>query len=128
MNTVISKKAKKFNLTPYLFISPWIIGFLLFTLGPLIFSLVISFFNWPIVGDAEFIGIKNYQTMLTKDPQFWSSLGITLKFSFLFVPLNIITALILAVLLNQNVKGSGIFKTIFYLPSVISGVALAMIW
>ena len=128
MNTVISKKTKKFNLTPYLFISPWIIGFLLFTLGPLIFSLVISFFNWPIVGDAEFVGIKNYQTMLTKDPQFWASLGITFKFSFLFVPLNIITALILAILLNQNVKGSGIFKTIFYLPSVISGVALAMIW
>ena len=123
-----SKSKKKIDLTPYFFISPWIIGFLLFTLGPLIFSLIISFFNWPIIGNAEFVGFKNYTTMFTKDPQFWTSFGITIKFAFLFVPLNIISALILAILLNQNVKGSGVFKTIFYLPSVISGVALAMIW
>lgn len=114
--------------TPYLFIFPWIFGFVVFTLGPLLFSLVISFFDWPIVGKVTFIGIDNYKEMFSNDPLFWTSLMVTLKFAALFVPLNIIVALGLAMLLNQKVKGSAIFRTAFYLPSVISGVALAMIW
>lgn len=113
---------------PYLFVAPWIFGFLVFTLGPLIFSLVISFFDWPIVGKVHFIGFGNYKEMFTDDPLFWHSFGVTLKFAALFVPLNLLVALGLATLLNQNVKGSAIFRTAFYLPSVISGVALAMIW
>jgi multiple sugar transport system permease protein len=113
---------------PYLFTMPWIIGFLAFTLGPLIFSLIISFYEWPVIGQKTFIGLANYKEMFTSDPLFWTSLTVTLKFAALFVPLNIIVALFLAMLLNQNVKGSGIFRTAFYLPSVISGVALAMIW
>jgi len=113
---------------PYLFIFPWIFGFLVFTLGPLLFSLIISFFDWPIVGQVTFVGIDNYVEMFSNDPLFWKSLFVTLKFAALFVPLNIIVALGLAMLLNQNVKGSAFFRTAFYLPSVISGVALAMIW
>ncbi|BFH15035.1 sugar ABC transporter permease [Paenibacillus melissococcoides] len=113
---------------PYLFIMPWIIGFLAFTLGPLVFSLVISFYEWPIVGEKTFVGIANYVEMFRGDPLFWTSLGVTLKFAALFVPLNIGVALLLAILLNQRVRGSGFFRSAFYLPSVISGVALAMIW
>ncbi|TYP74128.1 carbohydrate ABC transporter permease [Paenibacillus methanolicus] len=113
---------------PYLFIFPWIFGFLVFTLGPLLFSLVISFFDWPIVGQVHFIGLGNYASMFTDDPLFWKSFGVTLKFAALFVPLNIVVALGLAILLNQGTRGSAIFRTAFYLPSVISGVALAMIW
>lgn len=113
---------------PYYFIMPWIIGFLAFTLGPLIFSLIISFFEWPVVGEKTFVGLSNYVEMFTNDPLFWTSLGVTLKFACLFVPLNIIIALLLAMLLNKNVRGSSFFRTAFYLPSVISGVALAMIW
>ncbi|WP_430413627.1 carbohydrate ABC transporter permease [Lederbergia citrea] len=116
------------DLVPYLFIAPWIIGFLAFTLGPLLFSLVISFFDWPIVGEITFIGIQNYKTMFTDDPLFWKSLGVTIKFAALFVPFNLIIALFLAILLKQQVKGYSFFRTFFYLPSVISGVALAMIW
>jgi len=116
------------RLKPYLFILPWIVGFLAFTLGPLLFSLVISFFDWPIVGERKFVGLQNYVNMFTNDPLFWHSLGVTFKFALLFVPLNLIVSLLLAMLLNQKTKGSGIFRTIFYLPSVISGVALAMIW
>lgn len=116
------------RLTPYLFISPWIIGFLVFTLGPLIFSLFISFFDWPIVGESRFVGFDNYIKMFTQDKMFYHSLGVTLKFALLFVPLYISIALGLAILLNQKIKGQSIFKTIFYLPSVISGVAVAMIW
>ncbi len=116
------------GITPWLFISPWIFGFLVFTVGPLLFSLYMSFFDWPIVGEREFIGIDNYTTMLTLDPQFWESLWITTKFALLFVPLNIVLAFLMALLLNMGLKGTGIFRTAFYLPSVISGVALVTIW
>ncbi|NQF13685.1 sugar ABC transporter permease [Brevibacillus sp. HB1.3] len=115
-------------LTPYLFILPWILGFLAFTLGPMLFSLVMSFFDWPVVGEVTFVGLDNYINMFTDDPLFWQSLWVTIKFALLFVPLNLFIALFLAMMLNQKVKGSGFFRTVFYLPSVISGVALAMIW
>ncbi len=116
------------SITPLLFISPWVIGFLAFTLIPLIFSLVMSFFNWPVIGKPQFVGLGNYIQMFTKDPQFGKSLLITVKFAALFVPLNIIVSLILAILISQPVKGSGFFRTIFYLPSVVSGVAVSIIW
>ncbi|WP_075700066.1 carbohydrate ABC transporter permease [Pseudovibrio brasiliensis] len=116
------------KLTPYLFISPWILGFLFFTLGPLIFSFIMSFYDWPVVGERTFVGLQNYQVMLTEDPLFWDSLWITVKFGLFFVPFNVILGLLLAVLLNQKVIGTGFFRTIFYLPSVISGVALVTIW
>ncbi|MFD2446649.1 carbohydrate ABC transporter permease [Bacillus sp. CGMCC 1.16607] len=124
----VKKKKQWGNLAPYFFISPWIAGFLLFTLGPLFFSLVISFFEWPIVGEKRFIGFENYIVMFTDDPLFWHSLWVTVKFAMLFVPLNIIVSLLLAMLLNKKLKGSSFFRTFFYVPSVISGVALAMIW
>ncbi|WP_374121390.1 carbohydrate ABC transporter permease [Paenibacillus sp. LHD-117] len=126
-----AKRRRKFRrgrVTPYLFILPWIVGLFAFTLGPLVFSLVISFFDWPIVGEVRFVGLQNYIEMFTQDSMFWSSLLVTLKFAALFVPLNMVIALGLAMMLNQNVRGKAVFRTVFYLPSVISGVALAMIW
>lgn len=113
---------------PYLFILPWIIGFIVFTLGPLVFSLIMSFFDWPITSDPQFVGIDNYKNMFTDDPQFYKSLAITFKFAIIFVPLNLVTALILALLITQPVKGIKIFRTIFYLPAVVSGVAISIIW
>ncbi|MCH6266149.1 MULTISPECIES: carbohydrate ABC transporter permease [Neobacillus] len=127
-----SKKANSYQLVsrkvPYLFISPWIIGFLVFTLGPLAFSLIMSFYDWPITSDPTFIGIDNYKNMFTNDQQFYKSLGITLKFAAIFVPLNLVIALILALLITQPVKGIKLFRTIFYLPAVVSGVAISIIW
>lgn len=122
------RKARGAGIAPWLFISPWILGFLLFTLGPLIFSLVMSLHDWPVVGERTFIGLDNYQTMILYDPQFWESLWITVKFAAIFVPLNIALSFLLAVLLNTKVRGTGFFRTAFYLPSVISGVALVTIW
>lgn len=124
----VKRQRKWSQVVPYLFIAPWIIGFVVFTIGPLLFSFVISFYDWPIVGEVQFVGLSNYITMFTDDPLFWHSLWITVKYAMVFVPLNIILALLLAVLLNQKVKGSSLFRTFFYVPSVISGVALAMIW
>ncbi|WP_253200643.1 carbohydrate ABC transporter permease [Clostridium sp. CF012] len=126
----IKIKKKKFinNITPYLFISPWIIGFLVFTLVPLVFSLIMSVYNWPVIGTREFVGLGNYINMFKTDTQFVKSLVITLKFALIFVPLNLILALILALLITRPVKGVKIFRTIFYIPTVVSGVAISIIW
>ena len=87
-----------------------------------------SFYNWPITSEPTFVGIDNYKTMFTADPQFYKSLIITLKFAAIFVPLNLAIALILALLITQPLKGMKFFRTIFYLPAVVSGVAISIIW
>ena len=109
---------------PYLFILPWIIGFLVFTLGPL----VMSFFDWSITGTPKFRGLGNYIEMFTTDDQVLKSLSISLKYAAIFVPLNMIIALVLAMLISQPVKGAKFFRTIFYIPAVISGVAVSIIF
>ncbi|SFO26379.1 multiple sugar transport system permease protein [Anaerocolumna aminovalerica] len=123
-------KRKKFirKATPYFFISPWIIGFLVFTIGPLILSLIMSFFDWPLTTEPVFRGFGNYIEMFTKDAQFWKSLRISLKYAAIFVPLNMGIALFLAMLITQPVRGVKVFRTIFYIPAVISGVAVSIIW
>lgn len=121
-------KKRKRQLAPYLFISPWVFGFLAFTLGPLVLSLVMSFFDWPITKSPEFIGLGNYTKMFAGDPQFYKSLLITLRFAVIFVPLNMAIALFLAMLITQPIKGVKVFRTIFYIPAVVSGVAISIIW
>lgn len=116
------------SITPYLFISPWIVGFLMFTIGPLILSFIMSFFNWSITNEPSFIGIKNYVDMFTKDRQFYKSLIISLKYAVIFVPLNMFIALFLAMLIAQPIKGVKVFRTIFYIPAVVSGVAISILW
>lgn len=129
MESIPLKKKRDFRkLIPYAFISPWLIGFIVFTFGPLLFSLYMSLHEWSVTREPVFIGLQNYITMFSKDPQFYKSLVLTFKFAALFVPLNMIIALILAVLLTQRIKGVKVFRTIFYLPSVISGVAVSIIW
>lgn len=113
---------------PYLFILPWIIGFLVFTLGPLVLSFVMSFFDWSITGTPKFRGLGNCIEMFTTDDQVLKSLSISLKYAAIFVPLNMIIALVLAMLISQPVKGAKFFRTIFYIPAVISGVAVSIIF
>lgn len=113
---------------PYLFILPWIIGFLVFTLGPLVLSFVMSFFDWSITGTPKFRGLGNYIEMFTTDDQVLKSLSISLKYAAIFVPFNMIIALVLAMLISQPVKGAKFFRTIFYIPAVISGVAVSIIF
>ena len=112
---------------PYLFILPWLIGLLVFVAFPMIFSLGMSLFDWDIVGDRIFIGLKNYIDRF-HDELFYHSLKVTFQYAVNLVPLNVGLALALALLLNKPLKCLGAFKTIFYLPSVLSGVALALIW
>jgi multiple sugar transport system permease protein len=87
-----------------------------------------SFFDWPITSNPTFRGFGNYIQMFTEDPQFYKSIIITLKYAAIFVPLNMIIALFLAMLITQPVKGVKIYRTIFYIPAVISSVAIAIIW
>lgn len=112
----------------WLFISPWLIGFLCLTGGPLLFSLYASFTNYNMTSRMDFIGLSNYIRMFTKDPVFWKSLGNTLYYVALAVPSSCICAIFLATLLNQKVKGTPLFRMLFYLPTVLSGVAVYQLW
>ena len=114
------------NIEGYLFISPWIIGFVVFTAGALLGSFSISLTKWNVVGTPELVGLANYQKMV-EDRFFWQSIKVTLYY-LLNVPLNVVLGLLLALLLNQKVKGLSVFRTIFFLPSVAAGVAVSLLW
>lgn len=124
---MIEKWLKSKNVTGYLFILPWLIGLFLFYLFPLLYSLVLSFTDWDLLQKANFIGVDNYDKMM-HDDTFWSSIKVTIIYSVVSVPLGIIFGILLAVLLNQKLPGIRIFRTIFYLPAVVSGVAVSMLW
>lgn len=116
------------TVTPYVFILPWLVGVILFTAGPLLMSLMMSFFDWPVIGTPNFVGFANYISMFTQDQQFWSSLKITLLFTFIFVPLKLVLALLLAFVISRPIKGAIFFRVVFYLPTVISSVAVSIIF
>jgi multiple sugar transport system permease protein len=126
--TAQRRRHVKQTLEGYLFISPWIIGFLLFTGGPVVASFVLSFFTWRMIEPPKWNGLGNYVTMFTEDPLFIKSFQVTLNYVVVAVPLQIVFALFLAVLLNQRVRMVGVWRTIFYMPSVASGVAVAVLW
>ena len=112
----------------YAFISPWLIGFLLFTLYPFITSVYLSFTRFNIVQAPVWVGIANYRAMFTQDPLFWKSLLVTLQFAGLSVPLGIAAGVGLALLLNLNIRGIGFYRTIFFLPSVVPTVASSVVF
>jgi multiple sugar transport system permease protein len=112
----------------YLFIAPWIIGFIIFTGGPIIASLALSFFKWKVITPPRFIGLENFVTMFTDDEWLRLSIGVTVKYLLFYVPLAQLLALLLAVLLNQKVRLVGFWRTVFYLPAVVSGVAGSVLW
>lgn len=111
----------------YLFISPWIIGFILFGAGPIIASAVISFTDWSLLSSPRWVGLANYERLFT-DRLF----SVTVKNTFIYaigsVSLGIVVGFLLALLLNQKVWGMSFFRTIFYLPSVVAGIATALLW
>ncbi|NNJ12988.1 sugar ABC transporter permease [Chloroflexales bacterium ZM16-3] len=111
----------------YLCISPWLAGLLIFVLGPMLVSLGISFTRWDLLSPPRFVGLRNYERMLG-DPLFWQSLKVTAIYTMLYVPTELVGGLALALLMNQRVPGIAVFRTIFYLPSVISGVAFVVVW
>jgi multiple sugar transport system permease protein len=105
-----------------------VIGFTLFEFGPLAASLGISFFKWDLIQSPSWTGLDNYLELFTDDPLFWQSLKVTGVYSLFSVPFGLLFALLLALLLNQPLPGIAFFRTVFYLPAVVSGVAVAMLW
>ena len=120
--------ARREAITFYLLISPWLLGLLLFVVGPMIASLAISFTRWDLLSPAKFIGLKNYEKMFTRDPLFWQSLKVTAIYTLVYVPVELVGGLVLALLMNQRLRGVGVFRTIYYLPSVLPGVAFVVLW
>jgi multiple sugar transport system permease protein len=119
---------KKENFYGYMFILPWIIGFLGLTLGPLLFSLVGSFTNYNVTSRMDFIGFANYKEMFMYDDLFWTSLYNTLYFVAFSVPLTTIAAILISTLMNQDIPGMRVFRTIYYLPAILSGVGVYLLW
>ncbi|MDZ7373323.1 MAG: sugar ABC transporter permease [candidate division KSB1 bacterium] len=111
-----------------LFSSPWWIGLALFVIGPMIASVIISFTQWDIITPPKWVGLRNYLRLFRDDPLFWKSLRVTAVYTFVLVPLQLALSLAVSVLLNQKVKFLGLFRTIFYLPTVLPVVASALLW
>lgn len=112
----------------YLFASPWLLGLLIFGIVPLFLSFFYSFCDYEVIQPAHWAGGSNYAKMFSSDPLFWKSLWNTLYYTVFSVPLSMAIALALALLLNQPLKGMRFFRTAFYLPSLITGVAVAVLW
>jgi ABC-type sugar transport system permease subunit/ABC-type glycerol-3-phosphate transport system substrate-binding protein len=109
------------------FLSPWIVGFLVFTAGPIVFSIIISFTEFELISPARWIGFEHYRFLLTSDPTFWKSLWNTL-FMALGIPVGMVVGLSIAMLLNANVKGLSVYRTIYYLPAIVPIVASSILW
>lgn len=112
----------------YLFIAPWLIGFCVFTLFPMLFSLYTSFTNWDGMNSPSFIGLKNYINIFNVDRLFQTSLKNTLYYVALSVPLNILISIALAILLNKRLPATNFFRAVFYLPTICTGVASYITW
>ncbi len=123
-----SQWARRQNVLGYLWISPWLLGFIIFTAGPMIASLVLSFTNYRIINVIKWAGLDNYKTALFVDELFWPSLGKTFYYMIVSVPLGLLGSLSLAMLLNQRVRGESVFRTFFYLPTLTPVAAAAILW
>jgi oligogalacturonide transport system permease protein len=112
-----------------LYISPWIIGFLVFQFYPFLMSLYYSFTNYSMLNNAKFVGFKNYVDMFTRDRHFWQSVKVTTIYVLVAVPLKLIFSLFIAMILNMKLKFINAFRTLYYIPSIFGGsVAVAILW
>ncbi len=119
--------ARRENLEGWLFASPWIVGFLIFTFGPMVASAVLSFAAWDIVNPPQWIGLGNVERFVA-DESALHALRVTTQYAVISVPLQIVLGLAIAMLLNGQIRGLRFYRTIYYLPAVLSGVAVALLW
>lgn len=117
------------SLAAYVFLLPWLIGFFVLTLGPLLASLYFSFTNFDLLTPPQWIGLDNFTEMFTQDRRFRAALIVTFRYVIFSVPLSLAFALLVAMLLNREIRGIGIYRAIYYLPSLLGGsVAIAILW
>lgn len=124
-----SQRRRREQRAAYLFLLPWFVGLVGITLGPMIASLYLSFTDFNITRSPRWIGIQNYIQMFTSDPRYWKSVRVTLTYVIVSVPLHLAFALLLAVILNQGLRGLSFYRSLYYLPSLMgSSVAIAILW
>jgi len=117
------------NRTAYLFLLPWLIGFIGLTAGPMLGSLYLSLTKFDLLSSPVWIGLDNYKQIFTDDSTFSGSLWLTFTYVFLSVPLRLIFALLVAMALNKGIRALGIYRTVYYIPSLLGGsVAIAIVW
>ena len=121
------KEIQREEIYGYLFVSPWLIGYILFIAFPVVYSLVISLYKYTLPFTIKFTGFSNYKEIFY-DPLFRTALYNTAYYTILAVPLGIIASIIIALILNMKLKGISYFRTIYYMPAVISGVAVSLLW
>lgn len=123
------KKMKRTNWVIYCMLMPWIIGFLVFKVYPIIISFYYSLLEYPILGDPEFVGLQNYLEIFTKDDTFTASFFATIKYVLIGTPAVIIVSFAVAANLNFKLKGVNFFRTAYYIPSILGGnVAVSILW
>lgn len=121
--------ARRRDLIGYAFLAPWLIGFLCFSLGPVLASLYLSFTKFDLLRPAQWIGMDNYVRMFSADPRFWQALKVTFSYMAMEVPLKLAFALAVAVALDKAVRGGSFYRALFYIPSLLGGsVAIAVLW
>ena len=121
------KKSLRESLPFLAYASPWLIGLLVLLLVPIIASLYLSMTSWDILTPPKWVGLGNYREIFN-DPLFYKSMRVTLVYSAFSVPLGVIISFFIALLLNNDIKGMNIFRTIYYLPAVVSGAAVSLLW
>ena len=112
----------------YVYAAPWILGLIIFWGGPILASFYFGFTEYAVIGSPKFTGLSNYIRAFSGDELFWPSLGRTFTFAGLYIPFAVGGALVLAVLLNQKLMGTTLFRTLFFVPHLIPAVALAVVW
>ncbi len=123
------RRALRRGWTGYMFLAPWLVGFICFTLGPVLVSLYLSFTKFDLLQPPVWIGADNYARMLTADYRFFQSLKVTFTYLLFEVPLKLAFALLIAVMLDKAVRGGGFYRALLYLPSLLGGsVAIAVLW
>ena len=123
-----SNAQKRESRAAYGFISPWIIGLLVFSLGPMILSLIMAFLNWDMILPARWRGLGNFHEAFVEDSRFWVSLKVTFLYTLISTPIGLVISLATALLLSQKVRGVPLFRALYYLPSLASGVAASLVW
>jgi len=124
----MSVQARREALVGYVCISPWLIGFIVFTAGPILASLVISFMRWDIVTPPKWVGLANYIKIFTDDEDFIQALKVTITYALVTLPLGLVLGLGISLLLNLKIRGVDFYRTLFYIPAVLPAVAVTLLW
>src|SRR5699024_2678069 len=125
----VRRRRRRGDKSAYVFLSPWMLGLLAITLGPLIAALYLSFTDYNLLSPPDWIGLENYRRMFLEDDRFVRSLIVTFKYVLISVPLQLVFALTVSLVLNRGLRGLPLYRSVYYLPSLLGGsVAVAVLW